>query len=198
MEKEESGILKFAVYVLFISFSLQFAGFIISGSLAMLAFSLFVSTEFLFFLMLLSGLKSKRIVNFSLVSSFLILLAGLSVIYFASYRMVFGGTVKGLEMLAFAFVAIVLDVLVTRKSRLLFVLGNKESFFRILRKTLPSLLLFSGSLWIVFTGDVLIDPLFGMVISIIVMLESIVLFRDSAILSLGKTKSETYLFKVSI
>ncbi len=115
--------------------------------------------------------------------------------YFALHRFMFGGEVKGFEMLIFACGGLVLSTWVMRKVRKRYRLGTKESFFHVFRKTLSSMFVVAGGLWIAFTGEVFVDCLFSFLIALIVMFESIILLRDSALMVLGVPKSKTYLFK---
>lgn len=185
-----------SVIFLFAASVIEAAGFLISNSLSLLADSLFVFTEFLFFLMVFYRLKSKRVCAFSLVSSLSVFLLGLFIIYLAVYRFTFGSEVMGFEMPVFALAGLLASTSAMRKARKIYKLKKmKDSLVHVLRKTVSSLLVVSGGVWIAFTGEVFVDYFFGVLIGFAVMSEAILLFRDTSCLLMESKKSETYLFK---
>jgi Co/Zn/Cd efflux system component len=188
--------MKLAAALLLAAFVIEAAGFFVSNSLALLADSLFIFTEFLFFLMVFYGLRPKGVCAFSLVSSLSVFLLGLLIIYMAVYRFMFGGEVIGFEMPLFALAGLGAGAYAMRKARKVYNLKKtRDSLVHVLRKTVSSLLVISGGVWIAFTGGAFVDYLFGVLIGFVMMFEALMIFRDSSCLLMGNKKSETRLFK---
>ena len=199
MSRKKGNDIKMAAHLIFLAFILESAGFLISYSFALLADALFVFTDFLFFALLSyalkRGRKSRSLVSLSLVLMLAVFGLGLLVMYSSVYRFVFGGYVRGPEMLTFAFAGLGINMYVTRRAGKRFRLGLRDSFLYISRKTLPSSFVIGAGIWIAFTGEIFVDCLFGVIISVMVMLESVILFRDSAFLLLGVPRTRTCLFR---
>lgn len=177
------------------AFAIEAWGSLVSNSLSLLADSFFIFTEFLFFIVVLYGTRSKGACVFSLFSSLSVFLLGLLTIYLAALRFMSGSEVIGIEMPAFALAGLAAGAYAMRKARKLYRLKSANPLVHVLRKTASSLLVISGGLWIAFTGEFYVDYLFGVLIGFAAMFESILLFRDSSCLLLGTGKSKTYLFK---
>lgn len=190
-----TGDVRFAVQVMFTVLVLEVVGFAVSNSLALLADSFFVLTEILFLLVVLRGMKCRGVCTLSALFSLAVFIAGLSIMYLSVYRFVFGAEVRGAEMLVFGSLGVLLSAAAMRKVRKRYNLGMKGSALQVSRKSIPSLLVLSGGLWVAFTGEAFVDYSFAFAITLFIMLESIVLFRDSAFAMLGIPKAKTYLFK---
>jgi Co/Zn/Cd efflux system component len=185
-----------AAVFLLAAFAIEVTGFFVSNSLCLMADSFFIFAEFLFFLMVFYRLKSKGACAFTLVSSLAVFLSGLFIIYLAVYRFVFGSVVAGIEVPVFALAGLAAGAYAIRKAGKLYnPKKTKDSLVHVLRKTVSSLLVISGGVWIAFTGEVFVDYLFGVLIGFAVMFEALLLFRDSSCLLLEGRKSETRLFK---
>jgi Co/Zn/Cd efflux system component len=129
------------------------------------------------------GRKPRNLTVIIFFSSLSVLLAGLSMLYFASYRHFYGGAVRGAEMLLFAAAGLVMSMASARKIRGFYRKEARASLFFTLRKTLSSALVIAGA-----------------IVGLIVMFESLTLFRDSAraLLGAGRPKNKNNLFKNAI
>lgn len=186
---------KKAVFLTAAASAAEFLGYYVSGSAALLSDAIFMAVGMVTLSIIVYGIRSKKTLAFASAIGLFAVLSGFYLVLFSYRRFVAGNAVEPVSMLIFALSGIVFASLATRKSRGIYRREKMNPFVHVLRKTVPSLMVLSASLWILFTGEFLADYLSGAIIGFFVIFESLLLFRDSACLLLGVKKSETCLFK---
>jgi cobalt-zinc-cadmium efflux system protein len=116
----------------------------------------------------------------------LIAISGL--IFFNAYlRFSSPPEVRTLEMLVIAVIGTVVNVFVMLRLHGYKDLNIKGAYLHVAADTLSSLVVIVGGLWMLFTGQFIIDPILSMVIGLIILFGSCRLIRDSVCILLERT-----------
>ncbi|WP_406656657.1 cation diffusion facilitator family transporter [Methanolobus sp. ZRKC2] len=186
--------LKFAILLIFGFFIVEVAGGFLSGSLSLLSdaghmlrdvFSLIVSFGAIKISRSLEPTITRtfgyhRVEIFAaLINGFLLIGIGLWVIAEAYQRFLAPRSVESGLMLIVALMGLVVNVYVALMLRGSHDLNVQSAFLHVLTDTLSSVAVIVASLWIYFTGQVIVDPVLSVIIALFIMLTSIPVIRES-------------------
>lgn len=176
----------FGSLLLFNVFVIEFVGFFASGSVAVLAYSFFIFSELSVFAILANSSKKKLNKKLSGFLSVVILLAAAIITNMSVQRYFLGSESNGIVIIVFSIVGIFLTTSVMSKVKNRYEKAKKRSLTRVIMSNLPSTLVLATGIWITFTGETMIDNIFGMVISFMMILQAIRILRGSAFKSIKR------------
>jgi len=193
--------LKIAIILTSIFFVVEIIGGLISGSLSLLGDAVHMFRDVFALLISLSAINiakklPSKIKTFGyhrveIFASFLngILLFGVSGwIFWEAYQRFFTPKpIESITMFIVALIGLLVNLYVASKLHGSHDLNIKSAFVHVLADTLSSIAVIFASIWIFFTNQTIIDPIFGGVIALFILFSAFVIIKESIHVLLGFT-----------
>ena len=176
----------FSAILLFNVFVIEFVGFFATGSVSVLAYSMFIFSELSIFIVFLKSGKKKVNVKISGLFGILIFVVAALITNLSVQRYMFAGEVNGIVMVVFVLAGIMLTTSAMGKIKKRYNNDKKTSATYVIMSNIPSILVLAGGIWIAFTGETFVDGAFGMIIAFMTILHAVRILRGTAFKQLTK------------
>ncbi|MDW7731215.1 MAG: cation diffusion facilitator family transporter [Methanolobus sp.] len=192
MDVERS--LRFAILLISVFFIVEVAGGVLSGSLSLLGDAGHMLRDVFSLILSLGAIKISRNLEptitrtfgyhrveifAALINGFLLIGVSLWIFIEAYQRFLTPEPVESTLMLAVALIGLAVNVYVTLMLHGSHDLNVQSAFLHVFTDTLSSVAVIVASVWIYFTGQVIVDPILSVIIAFFIMLTSLPIIRES-------------------